>query len=533
MSKKPTPASAQKAAPKVASTISPARAKAEKVILDKVNKNGGFFTDGLVNFLARVGQRADNVNAASMYIFDMLTRNRIQLEAMYRGSWVVGAVVDSKAEDMTRAGIVISTSEGADNVKEMHTAMSRLKIWTSLCSTLRWGFLYGGSIAVLQIQGQSLDTPLRYDTIQKAQFKGLAVYDRWQIQPDLTNLIQEGPDMGLPEYYRIVTTAVAAKMNDKGTTPNQAWQMGQAGIRIHHSRIIRQIGIELPSWQAQNEEMWGMSVIERLWDRLNSFDMATLSAGNLVNRAYLRTVQVDGLREILAAGGQAQENLVTQFAMMRELQTNEGLTLMDKLDTFSTASYTFSGLSDVILQFFQQVSGASGIPMVRLAGQSPAGLNATGDSDIRNYYDNINSLQESRLRDGVEKILNCVYRSTFGLDLPSDLDFTFAPLWQMSALDKATVGKTTAETIVGAHDSGLIDAPTAMKELRQAGDEVGLFQNITDEAIDEAAMEPPTPQLTTPTPDPAALADPTAALKPALQGVMDSMKAVYSRLKGK
>jgi len=40
----------------------------------------------------------------------------------------------------------------------------------------------------------------------------------------------------------------------------------------------------------------------------------------------------------------------------------------------------------------QLASGAADIPMTRLLGQSPAGMNATGDGDMRNYYDRIEAI---------------------------------------------------------------------------------------------------------------------------------------------
>jgi phage-related protein (TIGR01555 family) len=150
-------------------------------------------------------------------------------------------------------------------------------------------------------------------------------------------------------------------------------------------------------------------------------------------------------------------------------------------------------LSDIILQFGQQISGACGIPLVRLFGQSPAGLNSSGDSDIRNYYDHINSLQNANLRTCITKLLNVIYPSTFGEQAPEDLQFDFTPLWQMSALDKATIAKTTTESIIGALDSGVIDTATAMKELRLASRDTGLFTNISDEQIAQAEEELPMP----------------------------------------
>lgn len=443
--------------------------------------------DGFDNFVSRVGLQNNNTLSAGMYTFNLVTRNRVQLEAAYRGSWVVGQVVEVIAEDMTKAGIDITTNEQDNEIVEFQKYIKAKSIWTSIASLIKWGRLYGGAIAVFQISGQDLTSPLNVNSIAKGQFKGLAVYDRWQLNPVLDQVITEGADIGLPKYYDLVTTA--STQNPIGTSA--ATVSGQ--LRIHHSRIIRNIGIELPFFQSINEQFWGESVLERMWDRLISYDTATMSSANLIERANNRTVGIQGFRQIIGAGGKALEGLSKMFDMMREFQTNEGLTLIDKDDSFASTSYSFAGLDSLLLQFGQQLSGASGIPLVRLLGQSPAGLSATGDSDMRIYYDNINSQQNAKLK--LDTLLIVMWASCFGKPAPQDLSYTFVPLWQMSLLDKANIAKTNTETVLGAEEQGLISPAVAMKELRGLSGDTGLFSNITDEDVNKASQEPaPTPE---------------------------------------
>lgn len=439
--------------------------------------------DGFANFNARMGMGAQNLLSEGTYIFDLLTRNRVKLEAMYRGSWIVGAAVDSVAEDMTREGINIHGTTDPEHIQEMQSKLTRLGIWQAMLEAIKWGRLYGGALAVLIVDGQDMSTPLRIETIGQDQFRGLKVYDRWQLQVDLHDTIEDGVNAGLPSYYTLVSDVNTGKVSN---------------TRIHHSRVIRFIGVQLPIMQAITEQMWGESIIERLYDRLISFDTATSGAANLIQKAHLRTVQIDKLREVLAAGGQAEENLLKMFHHMRMLQTNEGLTLLDKEDQFAAHSYTFSGLSDMILQFGQQIAGATGIPLVRLFGQSPAGLNSTGESDLRMYYDNISSQQESRMRDGVLKVLRVLHRSMFGADAPDAFDFDFVPLWQTSQKEKADIATQVTNLVTNAYEKGIIDQATALQELKQASEYTDVFTNITDEQIEEAKLAPPPPVETLP-----------------------------------
>ena len=437
-----------------------------------------FTKDSFQNFAARVGLGAGNQHDQSTYGFNFTSRDRLKLEAMYRSSWIVGQVVDVVAEDMTREGITLRGMESPDDVEMINQELDRLEVWDQLSDTIKWSRLYGGAIAVMLIDGQNVSTPLNVNTVGKDQFKGLLVLDRWMVLPDLQDLVTEyGPDYGKPKFYDVITDSV-----------------GFCNQRIHYSRIIRMDGINLPYWQSIAENLWGQSVIERLEDRLTIFDSATLGAGQLIYKAHLRTYKIKGLRDIIATGGRAFDGLVKQIEHIRLWQSNEGMTLMDAEDEFEAHSYSFSGLNDILLQFGQQLSGATQIPLVRLFGQSPAGLNATGESDLSNYYDNINQQQERRLRTPLHTLLAVMSQSVLGKPLPKTFKFDFASLWQIDDEKKAGIAEKVVSAVCKAEESALISRKTALKELRQSSEITGVFSHITDAEIEEADDEPPAPR---------------------------------------
>ncbi|MGQ1398004.1 DUF1073 domain-containing protein [Acinetobacter baumannii] len=436
-----------------------------------------FTKDSFQNFAARVGLGSGNQHDQSGYGFNFLSRQRLKLEAMYRSSWVVGQVVDVVADDMTRKGVKLNGLSTPKDSEMIDQEMDRLQVWDKLNKNIKWSRLYGGSLAVMMIDGQNVSTPLNPNTIGKGQFKGLMVLDRWMVQPTLEDLVTEmGPDYGKPKYYDVITDSV-----------------GLCNQRIHYTRVIRMDGVELPYWQSITENLWGQSVIERLEDRLTIFDSATLGAGQLVYKAHLRTYKVKKLREIIAAGGKFYDALVKQIQEIRMWQSNEGMTLMDADDAFETHQYSFTGLDNLLLQFGQQISGATGIPLVRLFGQSPAGLNATGESDLANYYDNINQQQEGRLRTPLQVLYAVLHMSVLGKPLPDSFSFKFASLWQLDDEKKANVAKGVTDAVLAAEEAGLIKRSTALKELRQSSEVTGVFSHITDEEIKEADEEDPPP----------------------------------------
>lgn len=433
--------------------------------------------DSFVNFAHKLGMGADNVLTGSTYGFNPITRNRTLLEWIHRGSWLGGAAVDLMADDMTRAGVEFVSEMEPDDTEKIEQCATRLGTWNSINEVIKWGRLYGGAIGVVLIDGQDLRTPLRKETIGRDQYKGLLVLDRWMVEPTLEDLVTEfGPHLGLPKYYRVQMNAPALR-----------------GSAIHYSRIaFRHEGVQLPYQQRLTENLWGLSVLERLYDRMVAFDSTSTGAAQLVHKSHLRTLKIKGLRDIIASGGPALNGLTSYVDIMRRYQGIEGLTMIDGEDDFEVQnSAAHSGMADIILKHAEQLSGALQIPMVRLFGQSPSGFN-TGDSEIRQYYDGVMQRQQKDLHPGVHLCYELIGRSC-GVNMPTNFELNFRSLWQLTDKDKADINKVNVEAIDTAKSAGLISDQVGMQELRQASRTTGMFTNITEELIKKAdsEIEPP------------------------------------------
>ena len=424
------------------------------------------FGDGVFNPLLRIG--AQNTFQATTYKPKYQTINRQELEWAYQGSWICGLAVDIVAEDMTREGIDIKADD-PKIIDALNAMLDDCRVWDGICDALKWSRLYGGSIAVMMIDGEDMSQPL--GVVRKDAFRGLTVFDRWQIQAS-TEVVQTlGPDFGKPEYYTILS----------GASEIDSVQ----GLRVHHSRVIRFEGRRLPYNLRIAYQGWGASILEPIFDRVEMFDLASQGTAQLLSKAYLRYYRVKGLREILT-NEMAREGFLTQMDYMRQFQGIEGMTIGDTEDDFQTLQYTFTGIPEVLLQFGQQISGAIGVPLVRLFGQSPVGFNSTGESDLRIYYDNVRHDQDTDLRPGLKRLLNVMYESATGAKPGRDLLFEFRSLWQMTNEQKAQAAQTLTGSIIAALQADAIPVSVALKELRKLSDTIGLFASITDEDIEAA-----------------------------------------------
>lgn len=455
--------------------VSIARAARKAVTADAKLRGKKSFatTDSFQNFAAGLGLGTDSLPSAGTYGFNPITRNRTLLEWIHRGSWLGGIAVDVVADDMTRAGVDIRGDVDPDDIEHLERAATTYNIWNEIADTVRWSRLYGGCICAMLIDGQNMATPLRLDTVGKGQFKGLLTLDRWQIEPSLNDLVTDpGPYMGLPKFYDVIGDAPALR-----------------GKRIHYSRCIRLEGIRLSYWQRMMENLWGISVLERLYDRMMAFDSATTGVANLVYKAYLRVYKIAGMRQAIAAGGPTEGNLIKFVELMRRFQSIEGITLIDAEDDLAAmAQPSFTGLSEALIQLGQQVSGALQIPMVRLFGQSPVGMNATGESDLRMYYDLIKQRQKKDLDVPVTNIYRALAQSE-GIKLSEGFSIEFRSLWVLSDDQKASIATADANAVVGVFNAGIVSPRVALSELRQLSKTTGRFTNITDKDIKAASAQ--------------------------------------------
>jgi phage-related protein (TIGR01555 family) len=438
----------------------------------KDGKAGWRTGDSFQNFVAKLGIGTENLSSAGTYGFNPITRERTLLEWIHRGQWVAGLVVDLVADDMTRAGVEIEGSMPPEDMEAIENEIAGLGVWAALRDAIAWGRLYGGSLCVAMIDGQDFSTPLRVETVGKGQFRGLLALDRWMLTPSINDTIQElGPHIGLPKYYDVQQNAP-----------------GLRGKRIHHSRCFRFGGNRLPYYQRLIENLWDESILERIYDRLLAFDSTTQGAAQLVYKAYVRTYGIKNLRELIATGGEAVNGLVQYVNTMAQFQSIEGITLLDSEDRFEAHEHAaFTGLADVLIHLGQQISGAVQLPLVRLFGQSPTGLNSTGESDMRTYYDGIASVQHREMHIGTVQTYKMAAMS-LGIKPPDDFTVKFRPLWLMSEKDRAEVATAITNAVAVGLDMG-VPQSVCFEELRQSSPVTNVWSNISDEHIAQAKEE--------------------------------------------
>ena len=489
--------------------------------------------DGYSNAAAFLGEDSPLLSSGT-FRRSGLTRETELLTTAYRENWIAKRIIDMPCEDMTRAWYKLSTSLPEAAVRELH----RLEAWHSvkqeIANAIRWARLYGGSIALIVLRGEEnrLDQPIDYDLLLPNCFQGLLVLDRAQgIEPSqelVTDL--DDPDFGLPMYYTVELetgsysessiqnskpTAAAGRRSldfarddmrdaqDDTGAGNMVWNGTDSAtvkpleyandsisyhapvyqsVKIHHSRVLRFVGRELPYMEMVAENYWGASELEHIWDELQKRNATSANIAQLVFQANITTLKMGHLGQHLAMGTEKQRlDALQAMETENRLRTSFGLQIMNADDSLENHSYSFGGLSEIYEAFMMDMAGAAEIPATKLFGRSPQGMNSTGEADLRNYYDMIAQMQERCLRPALEKLVPIMAISCWAY-VPNDLEIVFQPIMTTSPAEKAELVQKLTSDVIEAFKCGLITKEQALAELESRGEALGVYTKIRVES---------------------------------------------------
>lgn len=425
--------------------------------------------DAFSNPLFRLGWGSQSPLEATEYPLTRMTDNYALLNSLYRDNWVVQNVVGLMVDDMLREWYKLKGSYTPEALDALGKVERDTRLRERINEGLRWGRLYGGAAGLIMIDGQDdLSKPLDVDMIYPGSFKGLYILDRWQgVTPNM-GLVFEGGDP-VPESYSITDAD------------------GNTVVNVHHSRVVRFTGRDLPYLERVAEMYWGESEVEALYKDVVAHDNVSANMAALTFQANINTMEVKGLEQLFSIGStQAQRRFWNVMQAQSVLRSNFGTQLVEEGNKITNTQYTFTGLQEVYESMCLNLCGASHYPMTKLFGRSPAGMNATGESDLKNYYDYVDSQREAKVRPALQKLLPVLAMSAWGT-IPDDLDFTFPPLWTPTATETAEIALKKAQAIRDTFQAGLFQADTAMKELKKLEEETGMFGSLSDEEIAAAA----------------------------------------------
>lgn len=376
--------------------------------------------DSLTNLVANLGTPRDK-STASAYVLNLLADD--QLLAAYRGSWLPRKIIDIPAFDSVRSWRDWQAQD--DQIEKIEAEEKRLNVKGKVLEARTKARLWGGAAVMIGTGESVLAGELRPETIGQGGVKYLTVLNRRQISAGEIERDPQSEWYGKPKVYHL-------------TTGNQAQ------IDIHPSRLVIFHGNAQPDDEFAGAHLgWGDSVLQSTLDAIKQADATAANIASLVFEAKIDIIRVPNFMANLADPNY-RAKLIERYTLAATAKGINGTLMLDKEEEYETKTANFGTLPDVLDRFMQIASGAADIPMTRLFGMSPAGMSATGESDLRNYYDRLSSMQEIEMGPAMQRLDECIIRSALG-NRDEDIHYTWSPLWGMSEKEKAEVFKMKSD----------------------------------------------------------------------------------------
>lgn len=380
------------------------------------------YNDSLTSIIGGMGDPFRDKLAASNYQMTHLTD--MQLQSAFETSWMVRKAVTIPAHDATRKWR--DWQGESKDTQAIETLEKQLGLQAKMRQAKVLARLWGGAAIVIGDGASDPTEPLDVERFKKNGLKYLSVLPRRELAARELDRDPAAITFGRPKGYNF------ASLDNL--------------VDFHPSRLVLQYGSEQADpWTATGPNYgWGDSIVTAIWEAMRQGDSVLHNVASLVFEANIDVMKFPDLMA-MASQPEYEAKFLKRTTLAATGKSINRTLVMDANEEYERKSASFGTLDKIIDQFLRVCAGAADIPMTRFMAQSPAGLSATGEGDMKNYYDMVESVQELEIGPALHTLDECLIRSALG-SRPEEISYVWRPLEQMSEKDLAEIGSKHAET---------------------------------------------------------------------------------------
>ena len=355
---------------------------------------------------------------------------------------LIRACIQTVSDDLSRKWIKIDGCDDPHKLEIIENELKKLHIKDLFHKAVTTTGYMGGAFIFIDTGEDDLTLPLAINDLSAELKEGskvkFVVVDPVNVSPIEYNCIDPLRD----DYMR-----------------PRMWQV--LGRRVHASRLLSFIENQPPMLLKPNYNFLGIPQAQILWDYVMHFNQTRASTARLLEKISLLVVQTD--MDAVLSDEHGIELFDAKMEFLERYRNNDSVFVCDKeSEGVMNVQTTIAGCTDVVRQSLELIACINRTPAVKLLGISPSGFNATGESDLKNYYDYIASKQEL-YREQIQTIINIIQLVEFGTIDPA-ITFKFEPLNEENKASQAM----TAQTKIGALTQLVDRQAMSAEELRTA-----------------------------------------------------------------
>ena len=390
--------------------------------------------DGWSNLITGLNSSKNAKKKHTRHVFDGILPDE-ELDGLFVQDGLAARIVKLLPDDMYREGWEyefpdIDKIKAEEYTDDYASVFENIDVLKNLKTAAYWNRLKGGAaILISVIDNMEMSEPLNPKKIK--DFEKLKVLDRTEI--DFANIQwQEDPAQpryGLPLLYPVKF--------DFGKSI-QATQL------VHYTRIIEMHGDILPRRSetalSPEQRFWGISILQRADERMKTLGSSLGSIDQLLDEMSIGKFKFKDLAMLLSSP-EGKEALMRRVEVMDLTRSSFRSQFFDSEEDFTRDVVNFTSIPEILYIIFMLIAADTGYPITRLFGVSPGGMNATGESDMRNYYDGVRSLQNTEALPIVLRLARIISEWQ-GIPEPY---IKFLPLQTMNEKEEAELEKTKAD----------------------------------------------------------------------------------------
>lgn len=431
------------------------------------------FADGLANLFSRLGTGADR-NTHNFYSVPVISQP--QAEAAYRSSWLTRKIHDLPAFEMTREGRDWQATK--EQIEALEATETRVKLWSKLREAVSVARMHGGGAIIAGVRsGGSADPsrPLDVTRVGKDGLRYLIVASRHQLSaPQGMETDPESDFFGQPAMYEMT--------------------FGRGNrLLIHPSRVFPFHGAPLlPGMLTMSalDAFWGDPLLVSIKSAIDNAEVSQAAVATLLHEMKQDVISIPGLTEQISTEENegavaARIEAINRFkSMFNALLLDGGDDEGNGKEEWETRQLSFAQHPELLRQFLGIVAGAADIPVTRLMGEAPGGLQSTGKGEQDDFDRMIGAKQGAEIKPNLQRLDEILLRSALGTR-PPEITWNFAPLRPVDEAQASEIEKREAETVTQYASSNLIPTTALAKAVQNRMVESGRWPGL-DKALEEA-----------------------------------------------
>lgn len=355
---------------------------------------------------------------------------------------------DDADERMDDDGAPGQTSEADKKIEDIEAAFDEFKVREHFWRLIFQDWSFGRSQLFIDVDPGKIDAsmyrtvPLMIDPqgIPKGSLLGFKV-----IEPIWTT----------PYYYN------ATDPTAKDFYKPIAWFV--LGRKTHASRLLTFIAREVPDILKPAYNFGGISMSQLMEPYVFQWLRTRNSVSDLIHTFSIIKLATN-MTAVLAGTVGAAQGLMDRMKIFTMNRDNQGVFLLDKnQEELGQEAVPLSGLGELQAQAQEHMAAPTHIPLVKLLGVTPTGLNASSEGEIKVFYDYVRS-QQQLLSPHLQTVLEVIQLHKFG-KVDDSITFEWVPLTSPSVKELADIRKADADTGVAYVNASVISPDEERKRL--------------------------------------------------------------------